>query len=68
MATILIQRFSDGSATPPQHNPVHPDGISQDMLSKFSAEMMPSLSKTFASTMPYWDRSAFLILTWKEQE
>ena len=59
MATILIKRFSDGSAIPPHHNLVNPDGISQDFLSKFSAEMMPPLSKTFASIMPYWVRIAF---------
>ena len=43
METILSKRFSDRSAIPPHHNLVNPDGISQDMLSKFSAEMMPSL-------------------------
>ncbi|XP_065061436.1 uncharacterized protein LOC135688497 [Rhopilema esculentum] len=59
MATILMKRFCDGSAIPVDQHVVNPDGICQDMLLDFTTKMLSSLSTTFASSMPYWIRTAF---------
>ena len=59
MATIIIKRFSDGSAVSIDEQIINPDGISQDMLLQLTAKLLPSLSTTFASSMPFWIRTAF---------
>ena len=58
MATILMKRFCDGSAIPVCQDTIAPGGVCQKLLLQFSAKMLPSLSTTFAMSMPYYIRTA----------
>ena len=59
VATILMKRFCDGSAIPIRQDTITPGGICQELLLQFSAKMLPSLSATFAMSIPYYIRTAF---------
>ncbi len=59
MATILLKRFHDGSAIPSERSCIVAQGLSKDVLIEFMKEHLRDLTVTYASSMPYWIRTAF---------